>query len=628
MTRRGADRIKLAGATGPAGRSPAPLLWLARLARAGRLLGYVADGADGEAGWRTWLSDSAWRPDAALAARGVAALDRLRALRLPPGGHVRPFDPASIDPRGAPFVLVVDQAPDDSTLAPDGGHLPRAALEAARHECPGATILVLPDCDDARLLSEATGVVRLPATLDPWSLFDRVERVHVASSRLGLDALIAGCRVVTFGRPAYAGWGLTDDRCLPAQGRSRSLADVVAAVAIAGSRWFDPYDRRPITFEEAIDHAEELVRLERRDERPVIAVGLDRAQRAGAEGFLDGAGTPIRFVADADAAMAEAQRTGARLVAWASRPLAALRPQAEARGIDFALIEDGFLRSVGLGAAFVRSLSIVVDRCGIYYDPSQPSDLEAILESADIPPALTVRAARLRAALVAASVTKYNIGRSSGPPLVPPGRYGVLVPGQVEDDASILRGASRIRTNLDLLRAARARHSDAFLIYKPHPDVEAGYRCGAIPAEATAALADCVIHDRSITALFAECRAVETMTSLAGFEALLRGLAVATHGLPFYAGWGLTEDLAPHPRRTRRRTLDELVAAALILYPRYRDPISGLPCGPEIVLRRLAIERGRAQTFRDRAEARLRHEAALWSRRFVRPWRRLRARFG
>ena len=84
------------------------------------------------------------------------------------------------------------------------------------------------------------------------------------------------------------------------------------------------------------------------------------------------------------------------------------------------------------------------------------------------------------------------------------------------------------------------------------------------------------------------------MTSLAGFEALLRGKPVTTYGQPFYAGWGLTEDLCPVPRRTRRRSLDELVAGALILYPRYLDPVTGLRCTPELLVERLGHRRAAA----------------------------------
>jgi capsular polysaccharide export protein len=60
-------------------------------------------------------------------------------------------------------------------------------------------------------------------------------------------------------------------------------------------------------------------------------------------------------------------------------------------------------------------------------------------------------------------------------------------------------------------------------------------------------------------------------------------------GQPFYAGWGLTEDRGPPlPRRTARPDLVALVHATLIAYPRYRDPVSGLPCPPEVAIDRLA----------------------------------------
>jgi capsular polysaccharide export protein len=111
---------------------------------------------------------------------------------------------------------------------------------------------------------------------------------------------------------------------------------------------------------------------------------------------------------------------------------------------------------------------------------------------------------------------------------------------------------------------------------------------GSSPAAEAASLADRVLRGVPIGPLYARVGEVHTIGSLAGFEALLRGLRVVTWGRPFYAGWGLTEDRDPPPRRGRALTLDALVAAALILYPRYRDPATGLPCPPEVLLERLA----------------------------------------
>ena len=101
--------------------------------------------------------------------------------------------------------------------------------------------------------------------------------------------------------------------------------------------------------------------------------------------------------------------------------------------------------------------------------------------------------------------------------------------------------------------------------------------------------ADEVVRDQPIMSLIDAADEVHVNTSLAGFEALLRSKPVTTYGVPFYAGWGLTADLGAVPsRRTARRSLDELVAAALIVYPRYLDPKTSLPCPPEILIARLA----------------------------------------
>ena len=127
------------------------------------------------------------------------------------------------------------------------------------------------------------------------------------------------------------------------------------------------------------------------------------------------------------------------------------------------------------------------------------------------------------------------------------------------------------------------------LIYKPHPDVEAGLRPGLIPEAQLTALADVVARDASAAALMDRVDGVITITSTMGFEALLRGLPVTTLGAPFYAGWGLTQDLGPVPgRRRTQASLAQLIYAALIAYPRYFDPVSRLPCPPEVALTRLA----------------------------------------
>ncbi|WP_295386846.1 hypothetical protein [uncultured Thiodictyon sp.] len=256
-------------------------------------------------------------------------------------------------------------------------------------------------------------------------------------------------------------------------------------------------------------------------------------------------------------------RTGT-LALWGMAPV----PARVAPGVRVLRMEDGFLRSVGLGAELVRPLSWVVDAQGIYYDATRPSDLESILATQAFDTDLLARAAAVRARIVAAGLTKYNVGFK---PWHRPtaAASAILVPGQVESDASLAYGAPGERTNMGLLRAVRAANPDSYVIYKPHPDVLARLRLGGQGEAEAARWCDEVVTDANMGDLLQAVDEVHVLTSLAGFEALLRGKAVTCYGQPFYSGWGLTRDRLPNPRRHRRLTLDELTAGALFAYPHY-----------------------------------------------------------
>jgi capsular polysaccharide export protein len=235
-------------------------------------------------------------------------------------------------------------------------------------------------------------------------------------------------------------------------------------------------------------------------------------------------------------------------------------------------IEDGFLRSVGLGSDFARPSSLILDSRGIYFDPRSPSDLEFLLNAADWDENDLQAAYRLRQSIVSMGMSKYNAGAMT--PLTTdaaPGQRVLLVPGQVEDDASIKAGCVDIRTNFGLLREIRNRFPQAYIIYKPHPDVLAGNRRGKVNFNHVTDFCDQIVTDRNIHVCLDCVDEVHTLTSLTGFEALMRGKIVYTYGIPFYAGWGLTIDRHATPRRRRHLTLDELVHCALIQYPRYYD---------------------------------------------------------
>ncbi|MCG8431237.1 MAG: hypothetical protein MJA29_08695, partial [Candidatus Omnitrophica bacterium] len=253
-------------------------------------------------------------------------------------------------------------------------------------------------------------------------------------------------------------------------------------------------------------------------------------------------------------------------------------------------IEDGFLRSVGLGADLVDPLSMVADGKGIYYDATRPSDLEHLLQNAEFSASLLERAAFLRTKIIDNRLSKYCVGngcwnRSEAP--VSRWQKVILVPGQVETDASIRFGAPGIHRNIELLKAVRHAEPEAYIIYKPHPDVVAGLRNKGEREDEAQLWCDEMLVSVSMADLLAEVDEVHVMTSLTGFEALLRGKQVTCYGQPFYSGWGLTRDMMPLSRRTRRLSLDMLTAGSLILYPTYMNHLTGRPASPESVVEAL-----------------------------------------
>ena len=273
-------------------------------------------------------------------------------------------------------------------------------------------------------------------------------------------------------------------------------------------------------------------------------------------------------------------------------------------------VEDGFLRSVGLGADLVAPISWVVDPVGVYYDATAPSALEQRLSGGTWTSAELHRAARLRERLVREAITKYNL--EAAPWQRPAGdRRVVLVIGQVESDASIRYGAGSLRSNLGLLQAVRAAEPEAYLVYKPHPDVVAGLCRSGQGEELVADSCDELLTSGSIQQLFEQVDALHVLTSLAGFEALLRGLEVHCWGLPFYAGWGLTHDQLRNPRRGRSLSIDALVHAALIDYPRYVNRSSGWLIEPEQAIDELLRWRTGPAPRRTLVQALFRHWGRL-----------------
>ncbi|MGF6148703.1 Capsule polysaccharide biosynthesis protein [Kingella potus] len=484
-------------------------------------------------------------------------------------------------------VLLIDQTFGDMALQYGGADAAtfQQMFQTAIAENPQAEIWIKthPDVLSGKKQGYLTGLaqqnrVRLLAEdINPISLLQAANKVYCVTSQMGFEAMLCGKTPVTFGLPWYAGWGVSDDRhpaaaALAQQQRRapRTLPQLFAAAYLQYSRYINPNTGKAGTLADVIAYLAAARRLNEKLRGHLYCVGMSLWKRSVVKPFFNVPSCRLKFVKSTAKLAGKPLPPDARLLAWGSGKHEIIR-FAEQHRIPLLRMEDGFIRSVGLGSNLVPPLSLVTDDMGIYFNPETPSRLEHILQHRRFDNHDFQTASMLQQTLAANQISKYNVG-STQFNVPQTDKTVILVPGQVEDDASVRHGSPQIRSNLELLKTVRGRNPDAYIIYKPHPDVVSGNRIGRISAEDTARYADQTAPEADILTCLQHADEVHTMTSLTGFEALLRGKKVCCYGLPFYAGWGLTQDLLPISRRSRRLELWQLVAGTLVYYPNYVHP--------------------------------------------------------
>jgi capsular polysaccharide export protein len=498
-----------------------------------------------------------------------------------------------------PRVVVIDQTVNDRSIIAGGADADTFArmLTCALAENPDVQVWLRRHPDvlaGARkgYLDHVQADASLqicPPHITPIDAIRGAKRVYVVTSQLGFEALIHTVPVSCFGLPWYAGWGLTDDRHADAallatrRNAKPSLPQIFDAAYLQYCRYLNPVTGQPGRIEDVLAHLARIARFSADTPGRIVCVGLRRWKWAYLRPFLQLGSDQILHVPTITAALQAQLHPTDTLLAWGIAQRDAVQGLAQKIGCKSGVIEDGFLRSVGLGSDFIRPLSLAIDVSGgIYFDATRPSGLEQLLAGLALQPDQRLRARTLIERIVSERLTKYNLGdgpRADWPNVA--GRRVLLVPGQVEDDASIRFGMVSVQGNAGLLAAVRQANPGAYIVYKPHPDVQSGNRRADGGGTTWHALADHVEHDCDILACLDACDEVHTMTSLTGFDALLRDKLVTTYGMPFYAGWGLTRDHVHCPRRTRTLDLETLVHAALVLYPRYVSAATLNPCEVE-----------------------------------------------
>ncbi len=577
------------------------------------------------------------------------AMEAIRHYRLSKYNHAPDLQEDLFPDDGRTRVLLLDQTRNDASVSLGGADETTFAAMAreARQENPDAHIAakVHPDVLSGKKRGYLTetplpDVTLLGMEVSPLSLLAQVDKVYTVSSQMGFEGLLAGKEVHCFGLPFYAGWGLTRDRqrC-ERRSAPRTMEEVFIAAYLRYARYIDPFRGRLCDVLRVIDILADQRRHNERNRGTWVCAGFSFWRRGFAKHFLSSNQGRVLFARTLATAVKAAQAEEGRVVVWAAKyaqnkETAQVAAQVTAHEAatpsvhaaratpepEPGRIEDGFIRSSGLGSDYFWPYSLCFDSKGIYFDPNGPCDLEDILRDADFDDRLLSRAAALRHTLVDREITKYNVGSDGGQCSaqiceLAQDREVVLVVGQVEDDASVQCGGLGIYSNLDLLRAVRENRPDACIVYKPHPDVLRGNRKGRVPDREGSRLYDLTMTNVPLTVLFPMVHQLHTLTSLSGFEALLRGVAVHTYGGPFYAGWGLTTDRLTFPRRGRALSLDALVAGVLIVYPSYFDWNTEMFCGPEVVLERLQQGKEPRQGRLERLLCRTWQRVCFWERK-------------
>ncbi|BEU04046.1 hypothetical protein OAG1_28460 [Agarivorans sp. OAG1] len=516
---------------------------------------------------------------------------------------------------GKKRILVIGQVESDASITfgcekplTNGG-----LVWQARRENPEAQIFFKPHPDTLagkrKLVSSLDDIAKIAFVVsEPLALvnaFESIDEVYTITSLGGFEALLHGLKVTTLGSPFYSGWGLTRDlQTNHRRKRTLTVEQVFAAAYILYPDYFDPYTPERSCLDNIIDvlslnnkHAKPdlkdkkqktaVTKIKPVDPRP-IAHGLrvnDWKRDFIKQRYPQYDWVFYRFKTTTASLLKEIEKQDKRehrIIVWGYNEPADLVEQAKELAIPLYRMEDGFVRSVGLGANHELPMSLVLDKSGsLYFDARQASHLENILNTYDFAndQALINQASDAIKVIKSKGISKYNhVGRSSA--LSVYAKYcsydentkRILVIGQVESDASIKYGSDRPLNNGALVWQAKRENPDAQIFFKPHPDTLAGKRELVTPLEEIAKIAHVVTENLALSDSFETIDEVYTITSLSGFEALLRGLKVTTLGCPFYSGWGLTRDLQINERRGRKLSIEEVFAGAYILYPDYFDP--------------------------------------------------------
>ena len=490
--------------------------------------------------------------------------------------------PSFIEPPSSPYILLIDQTFGDLSIGYGDANENsfKKMFEFAVNNWPEHKIVIKshPDVINSKKkgcidISDNTkhNVIIIGDIGQINKLIDSSSAVCVVTSQVGFEALIYGKDVHVFGNPFYSGLGLTIDHNSNNKKVTNkiTLEQLVFSSLVKYQICLDPRTKKECQIEEIIQYIHSLRQVSKFFPQDLEAINLTPWKARQINRFVyPVTGKRVKF-------LKRFKRKMKNIIVWGKNTrIESYLPNFD----DFISVEDGFIRSVGLGADLYPPLSLLFDKKGIHYDASKVSDLEDQLQNSNVNYSERMRARKILNLIIKLKISKYNLRltKTINLPKNATNKEIIGVLGQVESDNSIIYGVPNNtiqKTNFALVEKVRKDYPDAFIIYKPHPDTESGVRAKGERDSDISDYADLIANKTSLEDLFNKVDRIAVFTSLGGFEALIRGISVITYGFPFYAGWGLTEDKLNHhgwaKRRTRRMSIEELTFISLIKYPFY-----------------------------------------------------------
>ncbi|QQA44631.1 glycosyltransferase [Pelagovum pacificum] len=232
-------------------------------------------------------------------------------------------------------------------------------------------------------------------------------------------------------------------------------------------------------------------------------------------------------------------------------------------------------------------LGYVYDDIAHYFMADYPNRLTERLNSAETPTDDELARARgLIDRLVSRRISKYNAQPMRAPEMTEGYSRRVLVCDQAFADASTLFGRVSEADFERMVLAALRENPDAEVIVKTHPDTswESERRTGYYNDLTSTGRMRILRDPVNPFALFEHVDKVYVGTSQIGLEALFAGKEVVCFGVPFFSGWGLTDDRKQVRHRTRTRSLEELFHYFYVWYSIYQVPGQAAPAEIEQVL--------------------------------------------